>query len=185
MNPRKDEETLPSEQDPWAAATVEMVEPENAVIDVHTEYGHRAMRVFVREVEGRLRAWKVEVSVAFNPADWSEPWAAVTPRMLATAPLVAAETMANLPSERWWLEGRPEIPQDPAELVVPDVRPYPMQFWEDVAARYIADVLWHGIRNPAVWIAEETGAPVATVRGWIAKCRELGLIAKGSQGRVG
>jgi hypothetical protein len=139
------------------------------------------MRLHVRKVDGRQRPWKVVIEAGSGGI--------VDQRMLATAPLVAAEIAANLPSEMFEIEGGTftDLPQAPGvgELVVPEVRPYPRQFWEDVAALYVQLVLAHGVRNPAVAIAEETGAPVPTVRGWIAKCRTLGLIAKGSQGRLG
>jgi hypothetical protein len=164
------------------------------------------MRVHVRRVDDRLRAWKVEIEISapFSPRwlqalrdagrpDLAEQWRdeevhlVLTPRMLATAPLVEAETFANLPYEAWQIEDGDwdELPEAPQKLAVPNAKPYPRQFWEDVAATYIELVLVYGVRNPAVAIAENTGSPVATVRGWIAKCRQLGLIAKGSQGRVG
>ncbi len=106
--------------------------------------------------------------------------------MLRSAPLAQAEARANLPHGRYVVEGSPdELPEPPRSLVVPDVRPYPSQFWADVAATYVDLVLRHGVKNPAVVIAEHTKTPAPTVRGWIAKCRTLGLIAKGSQGRLG
>jgi hypothetical protein len=158
------------------------------------------MRAHVRRVDGRLRAWKVEIMVLTSAPEWpgedketierSRDRLAhnvITQRMLAAAPLVTAETIVNNPHEAWDIEGADlgELPTAPSKLVVPDAKPYPRQFWEDVAATYIKLVVVYGARNPAVAIAEETGAPVATVRGWIAKCRQLDLIAKGSQGRVG
>ena len=107
--------------------------------------------------------------------------------MLATVPLERIEARANLPHIAYEVDKRPGFAElaDPEPVVVPDVRPYPAQFWENVAANYIAEVLEYRKGNPAVQIAEEAGVPVPTVRGWIAKCRQLGLIAKGSQGRLG
>jgi hypothetical protein len=158
------------------------------------------MTVHFHAVGDRLRPWKVVVETATAGPVVSEKqreqWEAegvhyvVTPEMLATAtaPLIEAETLANRP-ESWEIGGGGDfyagLPDAPNELVVPDTKPYPPKFWEDVAASYLNLVVAHHARNPAVLIANETGAPVATVRGWIAKCRQLGLIAKAKQGRVG
>jgi hypothetical protein len=153
---------------------------------VRTADGYGHMQVHLRKIDGRLRVRKVVVEIIDDPANAD---VAVTQRMLATAPLVAAEAAANAVSLQGSAGGRAAgtatLTVTRAQLVVPDVRPYPDQFWEDVAATYIDLVLVRGVTNPAVAISERTGAPVPTVRGWIAKCRQLGLIAQGTQGRRG
>jgi hypothetical protein len=208
MNTQKSKESQPEAQEPWKGEA--LFGRDEGRIRVTTTNGYGVMAVDFRNVDGRLRPWKVQVwAVDEDWESWSDAvkdkWAhvAVTQRMLATAPLVEAEAAANLPSRRTdavvtlgpahiSVRAQPlgvvtgELERTPPpELVVPDVRPYPQTFWQDVADTYVHLVLVDGVTNPAVSIADDTGVPVPTVRGWIAKCRQLGLIAKGSQGRLG
>lgn len=149
------------------------------------------------EFDGRLRP----VALAVTPLDTFpvQHFEPLTPRVLAGVPLVALETVANLPAFKQVMQMTSdeydaeeaedarflEFDFDPAPLELPDEEPYPEYFWERVAARYLRLVIVDGVRNPAVWIAEEAEVEPATVRGWIARCRDKGLIAPGTRGRVG
>jgi hypothetical protein len=174
---------------PWAETNVETY-AKRGYLDVGSDYGQMRIHL-VPDSDGRLRTWKVEIwtdtktSPALEPQWWHGRF--ITKRLLATAPLVAAEASANLPYQAWRIRGgdTSELPAAPAKLVVPPSSPYPEQFWRDVAGRYMELVVLLGVRNPASCIAEDTGVSVATVRGWIARSRQLGLLAKGKQGSVG
>lgn len=71
---------------------------------------------------------------------------------------------------------------EPARLAHPGRR-ISDEFLRDLAAmyRWLVD---EG-RAPAPEIAEQTGAPVATVRRWIARSRERGFLPPGRVGRAG
>jgi hypothetical protein len=180
VHPKNSEES--PEREPWEGNL--QLTARKGYFDLGTSKGYGTMRVHFRDVDGRLRPWKVEVSV-------TDANVAVTSRMLATAPLVEAEAAANLrpltakAATASSAKADLTVTRAVRSLVVPDIRPYPETFWQDVAAIYVRLVIVDGVTNPAVWIAEDTGVPIPTVRGWIAKCRELGLLAKGSQGRLG
>ena len=119
-----------------------------------------------------LRLWA-------EPFDPTEP--VVTPEALATAPLARVEAIANAPE----LHAQYAYGPRRTRIVVPDYVPYPDEFWERIAHRYTSYVV-HGRRSPAALIAEDAGGvPVPTVRGWIAHCRQIGMLRKGKQGRAG
>lgn len=55
-------------------------------------------------------------------------------------------------------------------------------------ARRVAEVYrWHVTRTgkPAVAMAEDSGAPVGTVRRWIREARQLGALESGTRGKAG
>lgn len=70
-----------------------------------------------------------------------------------------------------------------AQLVVPETRPYPDEFYQQVASLY-TDLAWRS-NSPAKDIADEYDVPVRTVHGWVAAARERGFLAQTTQGRVG
>jgi hypothetical protein len=143
---------------------------------VTSEDGAYWMAATLHEVDGRWRIHSLLIDT-----DTREGPRAVSAELLATAPLARVEAVANtdeLLLQHLYGSRR-------TRLVVPKVSPYPQDFWIAVAHRYAEYVIVRGYHNPAVVIAEDAGVPVPTVRGWIAKCRTLGLIAKGSQGRAG
>jgi hypothetical protein len=121
----------------------------------------------------------------------------ITPQVLAAAPLDRVEAAANIPhvaailrmSQDEWEQSDPpptaRIGGRRQQVVVPTERPYPATFWKSVADAYHQAVLIEGARDPAVRIADEAGVSVATVRDWIVRCRDRGLISAGQQGRVG
>jgi hypothetical protein len=58
------------------------------------------------------------------------------------------------------------------------------RFYHDVAAAYLSQVK-NGVRRPALAISTTTGAPPATVRGWIRRARELGYLPPARRGAAG
>jgi hypothetical protein len=172
MNPDKSKR---SKSRPWGDhPAIEVVD--RSRVQATSEDGAYWMAAMLYEVDGRWRVHSLQID-----ADPLEGTRAVTGELLTTAPLARVEAAANadelLPQHLY--------PSRRTKLVVPKVVPYPEDFWIAVAHRYTDYVILRGYRNPAVAIAEDAGVPVPTVRGWIAKCRTLGLIAKGKQGRPG
>lgn len=129
-----------------------------------------------REIDGRLRPVQLELEADDGP---------VTPKMLTSVPLVAAEASLNrrrlyrlkhgLRSGEW---------EYYLPIIVPDERPYPEDFWQAVASNYM-ELVAAGLRDPAVRLSEQTGRPIATVHRWIGECRKRHFIPKGNQGRLG
>jgi hypothetical protein len=173
MNPvRRRGPRLPLGAGPWDDWDATTAENQVIVFNDHFE-----LHVSLRDIEGRLRAERVEV-VSLEPA--VDP---VTPQVLLSTPLAIAETIANSSFVEYQI--RKTRPAKRETVTVPVERPYPLTFWQSVAFAYNDFAIHAGKSNPAVLIAEEAGVPVATVRSWIARCRELGFLGKGSQGRVG
>lgn len=82
------------------------------------------------------------------------------------------------------LKGRP-MPSDPvdAKLVPPSTKPYPLEFFEDVANVYSALALRY--RDPNAQIADRNETPRSTVERWVKRCRELDLLPPAQQGKRG
>lgn len=76
-------------------------------------------------------------------------------------------------------------PDVPAVVVpqVPDSRPYPDEFYRDVAAAYRAHAMHH--RNPSAMIADASGVPITTVHRWVRIARRRGFLPPGQPGKVG
>lgn len=74
-------------------------------------------------------------------------------------------------------------PDGGLRLTVPETRPYPDEFYREVAAAYI----WFArtTKRPAAEIAERAGAPVKTVHGWVGEARKRGHLAPGRRGKAG
>lgn len=66
----------------------------------------------------------------------------------------------------------------------PGVRGHPREHYEKVAARYL-ELRRTGEAAPAKAIADEWHYSENTVRGWVRRCRELGLLPPGRPGRAG
>jgi hypothetical protein len=75
----------------------------------------------------------------------------------------------------------PEMPD--AKLDVPIARPYPTDFFRDVAKVYSA--LSAITRAPAGIIADANGVPVTSVHRWVKRARALGFLSRGHRGRAG
>lgn len=102
-----------------------------------------------------------------------------------------AEQLASLDSDQPILENHMVILQDdepspgakPADLVRPDGR-----ITDEFLARLAETYRWlvsSGDTAPASTIADQTGAPVATVRRWIVNARQRGHLPPGRPGRAG
>jgi hypothetical protein len=77
-----------------------------------------------------------------------------------------------------------EIPDPPdAKLKVPARRPYPDDFFREVASLYAA--LSARTRGPAGLIADANGVPVSSVHRWVKRARALGFLPPGQRGRAG
>jgi hypothetical protein len=66
---------------------------------------------------------------------------------------------------------------------VPPRRPYPDDFYRQVAATYSA--LASKIRAPAGVMADANHVPVTSVHRWVKQARRLGFLAPGQRGRAG
>jgi hypothetical protein len=71
----------------------------------------------------------------------------------------------------------------PAPITVPDARPYPPEFYKEIADRYMA--LVSETNRPAVVIALAADVPVSTSRAWIKRAREQGYLPAGRKGARG
>jgi hypothetical protein len=69
-----------------------------------------------------------------------------------------------------------------AKLRIPDVRPYPLAFYEQVGSIY-GEFASQSSR-PAVEIAEANGVPVSTVHRWIKEARNRGILPEGQRGKA-
>jgi hypothetical protein len=75
----------------------------------------------------------------------------------------------------------PDLPD--ARLDVPTGRPYPNEFFNDVATVYSA--LAAITRAPAGFIADANHVPVSSVHRWVKRARALGFLPPGQRGRAG
>jgi len=57
-------------------------------------------------------------------------------------------------------------------------------FYRALAAAYLAQIR-EGVRTPATAIAEASGKPLSTVRGWIHQARRNGYLPAGRRGAAG
>ncbi|TRV75150.1 hypothetical protein FKN01_22245 [Streptomyces sp. 130] len=82
-------------------------------------------------------------------------------------------------------EHTPYVPEPVEQPSTPLVRPQRItdDFLKDVAAQY--RWLAHINEAPGPAIAEQTGAPVRTVQGWILRARKRGFLPPGRPGRAG
>lgn len=74
-------------------------------------------------------------------------------------------------------------PGDVRELKIPTTRPYPDEFYSEVADAYTATAAQS--RRPAADIAAAAGVPVKTVHSWIAEARRRGHLPPGRPGKAG
>ena len=70
-----------------------------------------------------------------------------------------------------------------ARMSVPDSRPYPQSFYEQVAETY-GKLTASGSRRPAQEIADASGVPVSTVHRWVKEARRLQLLPEGQRGKL-
>jgi hypothetical protein len=130
--------------------------------------------------DGRLAC----TAVAFDGGDVE-----ITARMLRSMPL--GELVAIAAGERSdgasgeihrWLIG------ETAEGGVTRVRPgpggYPHEHYEQVAAAY-RQALTEAPRSPVKWLTEQLHASEPTVRRWVQRARDLGLLGASTPGRAG
>jgi hypothetical protein len=75
-----------------------------------------------------------------------------------------------------------------AELPNPEHRrDLPERFYQLVAAAYLRHVTWGtAMRStPSLFIAQETGAPLPTVQGWVHRARRRGYLPPARRGQAG
>jgi hypothetical protein len=87
-------------------------------------------------------------------------------------------------ADAWeWSVDAPSGPTPSAELEVPGGRPYPDQFYAQVAAVYSA-LARHGA-PPAKTLAAANGVPATTAHRWIREARSRGYLPPARQGKAG
>jgi hypothetical protein len=113
-----------------------------------------------------------------NPFSWLIATGKQPEELRSLTKAIETALSAARPSPRHQRANRPERPP----LTRPD-RTDPDGHAEAVATAY-ADHVAAG-RQPGLAIAEESGVPVATARGWIREARRRGKLPKGRRGRAG
>lgn len=112
----------------------------------------------------------------------------VTPTLLRRLPLERIEKQhSTRPRSVWWYG-------DSADAIAEFQRVFTAMagrtprgseaFYRALAAAYLSQVQ-EGVRTPARAIADTTGAPINTVRGWIHRARELGHLPPARRGAAG
>lgn len=83
--------------------------------------------------------------------------------------------------EEW--DERPDRP--PRILEIPNAKPRPDEFYEQVAELYAWLAGPGGSRKPAVDIANDNDVPASTVHRWVREARNRGLLSPGQRGAAG
>lgn len=75
-------------------------------------------------------------------------------------------------------------PDDLPVLGTPASKPYPEDFYVQVAAHYRVALRYSSAR-PAVWLAERSDVPLRTVHRWVAEARKRHHLPPGRKGKAG
>jgi hypothetical protein len=133
---------------------------------------------FGKTRQGRLRIQSLDVA---HPEG-------VTGSLLRRLPLERIENLHNRARRRtvgWFGEGSASAQAALRRELAAMPTPRGMErVYKAVAKAYLIDVR-NGVRTPALAIANATGAPPATVRGWIHRARLLGYLPPARRGAAG